>query len=243
MSRETCYRCFWPKALCWCGSIAPMETRTQFVFLMHPKEFKEEKAATGRLTHLCLPNSRIFMGVGFDDHEEVQELIRDPKNFVALLYPGRDALNLSTTSPETGAPFSIPQDRQLVVILLDATWSLGRKMLRMSPSLQRLPKIMFTPSSPSRYVIKQQPHPACLSTLEATHELLLVLERSGRDRYPLPNQLLDLFQRMQDLQLRCAADPTRVGYRHRAYTSAGERRRPHGRSGARRTKMFPGLPA
>ncbi|HWL18002.1 MAG TPA: DTW domain-containing protein, partial [Opitutus sp.] len=49
MARETCYRCFWPKPLCWCGSIVPMETRTRFVFLMHPKEFKQEKAATGRL--------------------------------------------------------------------------------------------------------------------------------------------------------------------------------------------------
>jgi len=32
---------------------------------------------------------------------------------------------------------------------------------------------MFFGSGPSRYVIKQQPHPACLSTLEATHETLL----------------------------------------------------------------------
>jgi DTW domain-containing protein YfiP len=42
MSRETCYRCFWPKPLCWCPSIEPMATQTRFVFLMHPKEFKEE---------------------------------------------------------------------------------------------------------------------------------------------------------------------------------------------------------
>ncbi len=34
-----------------------METRTRFVFLMHPKEYKHEKAATGRLTHLCLRRS------------------------------------------------------------------------------------------------------------------------------------------------------------------------------------------
>ena len=50
-----------------CGSITPMETRTRFVFLMHPKEFKQEKAGTGRLTHLCLKNSEILVGVGFDE--------------------------------------------------------------------------------------------------------------------------------------------------------------------------------
>ena len=76
-----CYRCFWPQPLCWCASITPMETRTRFIFLMHPKEFKKEKAATGRLTHLCLARSEIHMGVEFDAHVEVQALIRDPGNF------------------------------------------------------------------------------------------------------------------------------------------------------------------
>jgi hypothetical protein len=97
---------------------------------------------------------------------------------------------------------------------------------------------MFTPSAPSRFVIKQQPHPSCLSTLEATHELLVALEQAGLDRYPLPDQLLGLFQRMQDFQLRCAADPLRAGYRHRAYRAPADRLPSQGRSGKRRRRMF-----
>jgi DTW domain-containing protein YfiP len=111
-------------------------------------------------------------------------------------------------------------------------------MLRLSPSLQRLPRIMFTPSAPSRYLIKQQPHAGCLSTLEATHELLLALERAGLDDYPLPEQLLGIFQRMQDFQMRCAADPARGGYRRSAYSQPDDRTAPRGRSGARRTRVF-----
>jgi DTW domain-containing protein len=232
--RITCYRCFWPKSLCWCGSITPMETRTRFVFLMHPKEFKQEKAATGRLTHLCLAQSEIHCGIGFDEHEAVQALVRDPRNFAVLLYPGRDALDLS-------AGRLAPPDlagRRLVVFLLDATWALGRKMLKLSPSLQRLPRIMFTPSAPSRFVIKQQPHAGCLSTLEATHELLLALARAGLDAYPLPEQLLALFQRMQDFQIRCAADPKRGGYRRSAYRPPAEREPLQGSSATRRARVF-----
>jgi len=241
--RVTCYRCFWPQPLCWCGSITPMETRTRFVFLMHPKEFKQEKAATGRLTHLCLTRSELHMGIGFDDHEAVQALIRDPGNLPVLLYPGRDALNLTPSATTAGdSRFSTLQaelrQRRLVVFLLDSTWALGRKMLRLSPSLQRLPRIMFTPTAPSRYVIKQQPHAGCLSTLEATHELLRVLDQTGLDTYPLPDQLLQLFQRMQETQLRCAADPDRPGYRRRAYKPAAERSGFHGRSGHRRANIF-----
>jgi DTW domain-containing protein YfiP len=248
MARETCYRCFWPKALCWCPSIAAMPTRTRFVFLIHPKEYKQEKAATGRLTHLCLANSEMHMGVGFDPHEPVQTLIGDPRNLPVLLYPGRDALNLSEPTAATSVSqlanlqTQLGIGRQLVVFLLDATWALGRKMLALSPSLQRLPRVMFTPAAPSRYLIKQQPHPACLSTLEATHELLLALERAGLDTYPLPDQLLGLFGRMQEYQLRCAADPARAGYRHQPYKPPVERKPLHGRSAARRRKMFD-LPA
>jgi DTW domain-containing protein YfiP len=211
-----------------------METRTRFVFLMHPKEFKKEKAATGRLTHLCLPNSEIQVGIAFDQHEFVQALINDPRNFPVLLYPGVAALNLSNGSLR----LTDLAGRRLLVLLLDATWSCAKKMLRLSPSLQRLPRIMFTSTVRSRYVIKQQPQEGCLSTLEATHELLNALQRSGLDDYPRPNQLPELFERMQDFQIRCASDPARPGYRRRPYSAPGERAAPQGRSG-QRSRVFP----
>jgi DTW domain-containing protein len=221
-----------------------MQTRTRFVFLMHPKEYKQEKAATGRLTHLCLTHSAVHVGVEFDRHDGVQDLINNPGNLCVLLHPGRDAINLSnleeTQSP--GSRFNALrrdlQNRTLVVLLVDATWALGRKILKLSPSLQRLPRLMFTPSAPSRYLIKQQPHTGCLSTLEATHELLLALSRVGLDHYALPEQLLGLFHRMQDFQLKCASDPTRAGYRRRAYKPPAERTLFHGRSATRRARMF-----
>jgi DTW domain-containing protein len=236
MSRETCYRCFWPQTLCWCPSIQPMDTHTRFVFLMHPKEFKQEKAGTGRLTHLSLVQSELHMGIGFDDHPRVQALLADPANFPVLLYPGAGARNLSVG----GLSAADLGGRRLVIFLLDGTWACARKMLRLSPSLQRLPRVMFTAETAvSRYVIKQQPQDGCLSTLEATHEVLLALERSGLDHYPRPDQLLELFQRMQAFQLKCASDPARTGYRRTEYRPPAERVRPQGKSGQRRTRYVP----
>lgn len=234
-----CYRCFWPEPLCWCASITPMPTRTKFVFLMHPYEFKHVKAATGRLTHLCLADSVIHPGVAFDDHEAVQALIRDPNNFPVLLYPAPDARDLSKNE----LPAAELAGRRLVVFLLDATWRLARRMWKLSPSLQRLPRIMFSNAAPSRYVIKTQPEAGCLSTLEATHELLLALERSGLDRYPLPDQLLGLFQRMQDYQLACAAESARLGIRRHALRPKASDRSPSPtRDGPRRRRIFPVAP-
>ena len=179
-----------------------MSSQTKFVFLMHPYEFKRIKANTGRLTHLCLADSELHIGVGFDAHEKVQTLINDPKNFCVLLYPTKDARDLSK-GDLVASDFS---GRRLVGFLLDATWRLVRPMLRTSLSLQRLPQVMFSNATPSRYVIKRQPKASCLSTLEATHELLVALDRAGLDRYAEPKQLLTVFQRMQDFQLRCIAE-------------------------------------
>jgi DTW domain-containing protein YfiP len=212
-----------------------METRTKFLILMHPKEFKQEKAGTGRLTHLCLANSEIHMGIGFDDHAEVQRQINDPAYFPVLVYPGAIALNLSN-GDLAGKDLG---DRRLLVLLLDATWIAARKMLRLSESLQRLPRVMFNAGRPSRFVIKQQPQVGCLSTLETTHELLVALERSGIDSYNDPHQLLGLFERMQEFQIRCAADPARVGYRHQPYGKPENRVMRAGRRGERRRRFLP----
>lgn len=241
MARLTCYRCFWPQTLCWCGSIAPMSTRTRFVFLMHPKEYKQEKAATGRLTHLCLSNSEIVVGVGFDDHPRVRELLDEAGNFPVLLYPGRQAVNLSTPDSSPTAFHELRcalPERQLLVFIVDATWALGRKMVKLSPVLQRLPRVMFTPTHPSRFVIKQQPAEGCLSTLEAVHELLLVLESTGLDAYPDRSQLLSLFDRMQAFQIRCATDPNRSRYRRGGYRPPEDRAPFRGKSARRRANLF-----
>lgn len=179
-----------------------MPTRTKFVILMHPYEHKRVKANTGRLTHLCLADSELHLGIGFDEHEAVQALINDPRNFPVLLYPGRDSRDLSKGE----LPVADLAGRRLVVFLLDATWRLVRPMFRTSLSLQRLPRIMFTNAAPSRYIIKRQPEPGCLSTLEAAHELLGALDRAGLDVYSQPTQLIDLFHRMQDFQIRRAAE-------------------------------------
>jgi len=215
-----------------------MPSRTRFVLLMHPKEFKQEKAGTGRLTHLCLADSEIQVGTDFEQHAEVQSLLRDPDNQVVLLYPGPTARNLSQGEL---APAELG-GRRLVVLVLDATWACARKMLRLSPSLQALPRIMFTPSAPSRFIIKQQPQAGCLSTLEAIHETLLALEQSGLDVYPDKTQLLELFDRMQRYQIACALDPNRGGYRRKPYGEPGERQAARGNSATRRN-FFPAAPA
>ena len=202
---------------------------------MHPYEHKRVKANTGRLTHLCLRNSELHLGIGFDEHEAVQSLINDANNFPVLLYPGRDARDLSKGE----LPVADLTGRRLVVFLLDATWRKVRPMLRTSLSLQRLPRVMFSRAAPSRYVIKRQPEPGCLSTLEATHELLVALDRSGLDSYSQPKQLLDLFQRMQDFQIQRTTENALRGDRRHVSRIPAEHPASPTPVVAKRNRIFP----
>jgi DTW domain-containing protein YfiP len=210
---------------------------------MHPHEFKRIKANTGRLTHLCLADSELHIAESFERHEAVQALIDDPDNYPVLLYPGRDALDLSVAeAPQLEVINQQLARRRLVVFLLDATWRKVRPMLRLSPNLQRLPKVMFSNAAPSRYIIKRQPEPGCLSTLEATHELLLALDRSGLDRYTLPAQLLDVFQRMQDIQITRTAENRRRGILRHAPKIKTEASAAPIPPGPKRRRIFPAKP-
>jgi DTW domain-containing protein len=183
-------------------------------------EYRHKKSATGRLTQLCLADSEIQVGIEFDSHAAVQALINDPEYYPVLLYPGPNAFDLSAADLRSDSfPLAKalresrsaehPDGKRLLVFLLDATWDLAKKTFNLSPSLQALPRLKFTPSVRSRYVIKRQPAAFCLSTLEAVHELLLALEKAGLDSYPDKDQLLNIFTRMQDYQIACSLDPSR----------------------------------
>jgi DTW domain-containing protein len=176
---------------------------------MHPREYKDTKAGTGRLTRLCLKNSEIHMGVRFDNHKAVQEHINDPAYSPMLLYPGADSRTLS----DQGLRDTVSHDRRPLIILLDATWHNAKKMFLESPTLQKLPRLRIEPEEKSRYIIKKQPHDWCLSTIEAAHELMKTLENSGLDTYERPGQMLNLFERMQQFQIDCMQDPGRQRYR------------------------------
>jgi DTW domain-containing protein YfiP len=171
--------------------------RTRIVLLMHPMEFRREKCTTGRLTCLNLANSEIISGIGFDADPRVRALVDDPQNYAVLVYPGEKALNVTAGE----FPAAALGGRRLVVFLLDATWSCAGKMLKASPGLLHLPRLMFTPRERSRFTIKRQPRAECLSTLEAVHELLLALDAAGLDRYPDKTRLLAAFDAMQDFQV------------------------------------------
>ena len=221
MARDLCLRCLRPRVVCLCSFVSPRSTNARFVLLMHPKELKKVKNGTGRAAHLSLLDSELFVLVNADDDERVLRLVGDPANDCYVLYPGREAHDLHE-GPSPHRP-----DRRLVLFLLDATWPCARKMMRLSPTLRALPRLSFRAERPSEFVIKQQPDPLCLSTIEAIDRVLGLMDGWGQERHDAADsdRLLAPLRGIVAIAQRYAADDSTPSYRANRKMSRPEDRR------------------
>jgi len=195
--RKMCYKCNRPQNLCLCSDIKPIETNTKFVILMHPKEFKHIKNNTGRLTHISLKNSDLFVGVDFSNHNRVNTLLNDPKSYCTILFPSQDSICINKEKIELDG-------RQLVIFIIDATWESAKPILSQSKNLHNLPKISFSHTKTSAYKFKQQPFAAALSTMESTLCVLEILNYHGEESISKEclENFLNPFEKMVEFQMK-----------------------------------------
>lgn len=182
--RTLCYRCFRPVASCFCAVIPTVHNRTELLILQHRAE-RTHPFNSGRIVARALVRSQLIIGRNM----ELAKTQLPIQKRVGLLYPGKNARNITDLEPD-----KLP--RQLV--LLDGTWHHARTMFRDIPQLHDLPCFRLNPAEPSRFRIREEPTLDSLSTLEATIASLSVLEPelAGLDK------LLNAFDVMVDQQLR-----------------------------------------
>ena len=203
--RQKCYSCYRPKSSCMCGHIRSIETKTKFIVLMHPKEFKKTKNGTGHLTHLSLPNSELFMGIDFSDNARINEIIATHESFI--LYPSSHAINLSHENPLSEKALHV--NKPMAIFLIDSTWACSLKMMRESKNLHALAHISFEPTKRSEFKIKEQPLEYCLSTMESTLTVLELLSHWQIEtiKHAQLEAFLTPFHAMIDFQLACIQNP------------------------------------
>ncbi len=197
-----------PSCSCICKHINPIQTKTRFIILMHPKEYKREKNGTGHMTKLQLENSEIIVGIDFTNNKRVNEILNDEKNSSFLLYPGKENFNLSLRKSSEIISF---MGNNPYIFLLDGTWPCARKMLKLSKNLQQLKRVSFDNKIKSKFIFKQQPAPLCLSTIESVYTLLNLL-KEGDLEYCETKDFLIPFEKMIDYQLEYILNPNNKNY-------------------------------
>ncbi len=199
--REMCLDCRQPSFNCYCSVVEKIDPKVKFVILTHPIEVKR-RIATGRMSHLCLANSELIIGHNFTQNEKVNLILNEPKYESVILYPGRQALNLSRLPVDQRKPFT-PLGKELALFVIDGTWNTARKMLHLSENLKKIPQICFTPERLSNFRVRKQPAPECVSTIEAIHQTIELIgphigfatETREHDK------LLKVFDRLVEQQL------------------------------------------
>src|SRR5688572_27092707 len=159
--------------------------------LQHPRE-SGVPIGTARLVELAFTNSERHVGVDFGDSARVSALLDAPGTTPILLYPGRDARDLEREAP--AGPVTL--------FVVDGTWWQASKILKRNPWLLRLPRYALNPRALSRYRIRREPAPHCVSTIEAVVDAIVALEgpESGARAALAP------FEAMVEHQLRFAAE-------------------------------------
>ena len=199
--RPLCLRCLRPESVCYCGKLNHVETRTHVVFLQHPRE-RRVPVSTARMAHLSLPNSELHHGVEFEQDARIRALAAEPGTYV--LFPGDGAVE----------PAALRDTPPRNVIVVDGTWSLARKVIKVNPTLRALPRIGFVPRKPGNYRIRKEPAAHCVSTIEAVCELLGSLE-DDHDKF---DRMLSAFDFMVDTQLSFVSTSSGPS-RHRVHKS------------------------
>lgn len=179
---------------------------------MHPKEYKKEKNGTGHMTKLQLENSEIIVGVDFTKNKRVNEILNDKSSSTFLLYPGEESFNLSVRDSSEMVSFLGDNAH---IFILDATWACARKMLKLSQNLQELQRVSFDNKIQSKFIIKQQPEPLCLSTIESVFTVLNLLNKGNVEQCDTEHFLIP-FEKMIEFQVECILKPDNKNYRSSA---------------------------
>jgi len=195
--RIQCYQCMRPSTTCICEHTSPLHTRTRFIILMHPKEYKKEKNGTGHMTKLQLHNSEIIVGVDFTNNKRVNEILAKEKSSSFLLYPGKGSFNLSVRKSSEIKSFMGDDPN---VFILDGTWPCARKMISLSKNLQQLKRVSFDNEIKSKFIFKQQPEALCLSTIESVYTVINLLKEGDFEKCDTKSFLLP-FEKMIEHQV------------------------------------------
>jgi DTW domain-containing protein YfiP len=149
-----------------------------------------------------LANSLWFEGVDFRNTRRSNREIADPANAPMLLFPSRQAVNLTNLTLAERQELTAAS-RAAVVFVLDGTWKSVRKMMRLSDNLRRLPTICFEPQMPSAYGFRREPRPECYSTIEAIHQVIELFNGPAVEQSPAlrHDRLLKPFHFMVATQL------------------------------------------
>ena len=158
-----CGACWLPDALCLCGELPRIVTRTRLVVVMHHAE-RRKASNTGRLAVLAVEHAELRLR-GLPSEAERAPLPAGPR---LLLYPSATARVLSREDHAADAP--------AVLLVPDGNWTQARRASKRDPDFEGAEHVTLPPGPPSRYLLRRGTEAGRVCTLEAIARALGILE-------------------------------------------------------------------
>jgi DTW domain-containing protein len=180
---ERCHHCRMHINLCFCDLLIKMRTKVNVTVLMHYKEY----AITTNTAHL-IPKVLENADIRFHGHKNKQPLdlsdISQEQGTPLLLYPLTDT---NILSPDFAKELKSP----IHLFVPDGNWRQASHMIRRTPELATMKKVVLPIGAPSNYHLRHGPTPHHLCTYEAISRALGILE--GKE---IQNKMDDVFHTM-----------------------------------------------
>jgi len=167
-----CEACFMRLELCICSHIADCKNSLkmggQVSLLIHHRELGYP-TNTGRLAHLCLPNSRMLIRGRLEDKGQLAErFIEKPR--LLFLYPNEESQFLEDLD------MSEMQDKGYQLIVPDGSWRQASKIAKREGFEGRVTFVGFRTQIETKYQLRNEPKVGGMATMEAVAHALKWLE-------------------------------------------------------------------
>lgn len=180
-----CLRCLLRLEICICDALPRVANRVEVLIVQHVTELRLT-SNTGRLAALSLSNARILEYGGGEPFD----------GSLLLVEP---ALLLYSPSAKVPAPPLPPPAGVSKLVVLDGSFRQARRMYKRIHALRALPELSLPPPRVAPHRLRQPPHAAGMSTLEAIAHALALLEGDAAAA-PLHALQAEFVQRMDTLR-------------------------------------------
>jgi DTW domain-containing protein YfiP len=176
---------------------------------MHPMERQKVKNNTGFITNYSLDNCEIIEGIDFKDNQRFNSLFKGHNNLY-LLFPFENSEPICRTNIDKKSDHNI-------FIIIDSTWPLAKKILKLNPKLKECIPITFEKKHHSQYQIKLQPKDGFISTMETAQVLLHELNQHKIEQISTEeiDAFIKPFLEINKYQVNCKNDPLKPRYKSR----------------------------
>lgn len=165
--RAVCPNCDFILIRCLCNTLRPIDNKTHIIILQHKSETNHALNTVAIMKKSFL-NITIFIGEDFTENLELNELIKNFKKSLGLIFPMETSSILNSTQTQ----------KMTHLIFLDGTWKKSLKMYLLSKNLHLLNIYSLKPTKRSQYKIRSTKFEDGLSTLEAAICALECIEAS-----------------------------------------------------------------